>query len=109
MQLFKRDLLLHYRNPQEWLNPLAFFVLITILFPLVTSVTHHALTIMGPGIIWIAALFANILSLPQLFLEDYQDGTLEQILLMPSSLMAAVSQKLLAHFIMFGVPLLLIT
>ena len=108
MRLLQRDLTLIYRAKSQWLNPLAFFVLVAVLFPLGTSAQPHLLKMIGPGVIWIAALFANVLALPQLFTQDEQDGSLEQVLLQPNML-SLVWQKLIAQFVMYELPLIVIS
>lgn len=105
--LLRRDLLLAYRARGESANPLIFFVIVTTLFPLASSAEPRLLALLAPGVVWVAALLAALLSLDQLFRSDYEDGSLEQLLLSPHPLPLLVLAKLLAHWLSTGLPLLL--
>lgn len=105
--LIKRDLMLSYRHRNELLNPLLFFVIVVTLFPLGTSPEKQLLQTMAPGVIWVAALLAAMLSLDTLFKSDYDDGTLEQILLSPHSNSVLVLAKIISHWLVTGVPIIL--
>ncbi len=105
--LIRRDLLLAYRSRGEWLNPLVFFIIVASLFPLATSAEQQVLALLGPGVIWVAALLATLLSLDGLFRADYEDGSLEQWLLSPYPLPLIVLAKLCAHWLTTGLPLLI--
>jgi heme exporter protein B len=74
------------------------------LFPLSTSPSRDVLGMLGPGVLWTAALLASLLSLPRLFASDFADGTLEQIALSPRPLAALVSGKIAAHWLTTGLP-----
>lgn len=102
----RRELLLHYRRRSECVMPLLFFVMVVTLFPLVTSSNPSLLKILGGGIIWIAVLLATLLSLGDLFREDFNDGHLEQWVLSPYYLPLLILAKILAHWLMFSVPLI---
>ena len=106
--LLKRDLTLAYRHRGELANPLLFFVIVVSLFPLGISPESKILQMMAPGIIWVAALLAAMLSLDNLFRSDFEDGSLEQIVLTPHSLSILVLAKVLAHWLVTGLPLLLL-
>ena len=106
--LLRRDLLLAARFRGEVVNPLIFFVLVASLFPLATGAEPGILRALAPGVIWVAALLATLLSLDQLFRSDYEDGSLEQLLLTPHPLAVLVLAKILAHWLVTGLPLLLI-
>jgi len=108
MAVLKRDLMLSYRHRNELLNPLFFFVLVVMLFPLGTSPDKSLLLTMAPGVIWVAALLAAMLSLEILFRSDYEDGTLEQIILSPHPLAMLVLAKVVAHWLVTGFPMLLL-
>ena len=95
-----------YRHYTEFLNPILFFVLVTLLFPLAITSNPQKLMLIGPGVIWIALLFANMLSVETLFGPDFEDGTLEQMALNTSSFTLFVLAKLLVHWITTTVPLL---
>lgn len=106
--LLKRDLMLAYRHRNELLNPLFFFILVVMLFPLGTSPEKQLLMTMAPGVIWVAALLASMLSLDTLFRADYEDGTLEQILLSPHPLPVLVLAKIIGHWLVTGFPMILL-
>jgi heme exporter protein B len=78
------------------------------LFPLATTPERTLLATMGPGVLWVAALLASLLSLPRLFAGDFADGTLEQIALSPYPLVALVAGKILAHWLTTGLPVALL-
>ncbi|MEN9848256.1 MAG: hypothetical protein RL368_996 [Pseudomonadota bacterium] len=106
--LLKRDLLLAYRRRSELANPLLFFVMVVSLFPLGVSPESKVLQTIAPGIIWVAALLAALLSLDTLFRSDFEDGSLEQMVLSHHSLPLLVLAKVLAHWLVAGLPLLVI-
>lgn len=105
--LLKRDLLIAYRNRGELLNPLMFFLMVSTLFPLAVTPDPKFLGQIAAGVIWVGALLATLLSLDLLFKSDYDDGSLEQMLLMPSPTMAMVLVKVLVHWLVSGLPLAL--
>ena len=107
--LLKRDLLLAMRHRAEMINPLLFFVLVTSLFPLGIGADPILLRAVGPGVIWVAALLAALLSLEGIFRSDFEDGTLEQFLLSSHPVSVLVLAKVLAHWLITGLPLLLIS
>ncbi len=107
--LVRRDLLLAYRHRSELLNPLLFFVIVVSLFPLGVSPESQVLKTMAPGVIWIAALLAVLLSLDSLFRSDYEDGTLEQILLSPHPLYVLILTRIFAHWLVVGLPMVLLS
>ncbi|HEY9201264.1 MAG TPA: heme exporter protein CcmB [Gammaproteobacteria bacterium] len=106
--LIRRDLMLSYRHRNELLNPLLFFVIVVTLFPLGTSPEKELLQTMAPGVIWVAALLAAMLSLDSLFKADYEDGTLEQLLLSQHSNALLVLAKIFSHWLVTGVPIILL-
>ena len=105
--IIKRDLLLAVRRQSDVLTTLFFFVIVVSLFPLSVGPEMNMLRIMAPGIVWVAALLASMLSLGRLFSSDYLDGTLEQMLLSPHSLSILVLGKAFAHWLVTGLPLVL--
>ena len=107
--LLKRDLTLAIRHRAEILNPLLFFVLVTSLFPLGIGADPKLLQAVGPGVIWVAALLAALLSLEGIFRSDFEDGTLEQFLLSSHPVSVLVLAKVLAHWLITGLPLLVIS
>ncbi|MBA2655083.1 MAG: heme exporter protein CcmB [Gammaproteobacteria bacterium] len=98
-----------YRYRMEFLNPVLFFILVTILFPLAITSDPDKLRFMGAGVIWIALLFAHLLTIDNIFATDFDDGTLEQIALVPCAFSLLVLAKLLAHWVTIVVPLLFIS
>ncbi len=108
LALLKRDLMLAYRHRNEIFNPLFFFILVVTLFPLGTNPEKELLITMAPGVIWVAALLAAMLSLDGLFRADYEDGTLEQILISPHPISLLVLAKVLAHWLVTGFPMILL-
>ena len=103
-----RDLTLAWRRRADVLSTLFFFVIVVSLFPLGVGPETNLLRSIAPGVVWVAALLASMLSLGRLFANDYQDGTLEQILLTPQPLYLLVLAKILALWLVSGVPLALI-
>jgi heme exporter protein B len=103
-----RDLKLAFRSRAELGVQLLFYVIVVAQFPLGTTPERNLLATMGPGVLWVAALLASLLSLPRLFANDYADGTLEQIALSPYPLQALVSGKILAHWLTTGLPVALL-
>ncbi|HZQ61982.1 MAG TPA: heme exporter protein CcmB [Casimicrobiaceae bacterium] len=103
-----RDLKLAVRSRSELGVQLMFYVIVVSLFPLATTPERTLLATMGPGVLWVAALLASLLSLPRLFAGDYADGTLEQIALSPFPLQALVGGKILAHWLTTGLPVALL-
>ncbi len=107
--LLWRDLTLAMRRKAEVLTALFFFVIVVSLFPLGVGPEMDTLTEIGPGVLWVAALLASMLSLNRLFADDYADGTLEQLLLSSQPLPMVVLSKVVAHWLVSGFPLVLIS
>jgi len=107
--VFTRDLKVAFRQRQDLLNPLLFFVIVVTLFPLGVSPEVSFLQEAGAGILWVAALLSVLLSLDHLFRHDFDDGTLEQLVLQPQPLFLLVLAKTLAHWVLTGLPLVLLT
>ncbi len=107
--LLRRDLLLAYRRRAELVNPLLFFVLIASLFPLGLGADSRLLQAAGPGIVWVSALLAALLSLDGMFRSDFEDGTLEQLMLSAHPVSLLVLAKVFAHWLVTGVPLILVS
>ncbi|EAR60549.1 heme exporter protein CcmB [Neptuniibacter caesariensis] len=103
--VLKRDLMLAYRRKSDLFNPLIFFLMVATLFPLGVSPEPEFLAEVAPGVVWVAALLATLLSMDSLFRSDFEDGTLEQTLLSPQPLFIIVLAKVLAHWMMSGLPL----
>ncbi|MDJ0807242.1 MAG: heme exporter protein CcmB [Gammaproteobacteria bacterium] len=103
--LLKRDLTLAYRRRAELVNPLLFFVLVTAMFPLGIGNDPILIQKVGPGVVWVAALLAALLSLDAMFRSDYEDGSLEQFMLSAHPVSILVLAKVLAHWMVTGLPL----
>ena len=103
----RRDLLLAYRRRGEAASPLIFFVMVSTLIPLGITPESARLAEIAPGIIWVMALLATLLSTDSLFASDYQDGSLEQLLISPQLLAMPVLGKITAHWMVTGLPLTL--
>ena len=104
----RRDLKVALRSRTELGVQLLFYLIVVTLFPLSTSPERELLVTIGPGVAWVAALLACLLSLPRLFGNDFADGTLEQIAVSPYPLPALVSGKILAHWLTTGLPVVLL-
>ena len=101
-----RDLHLALRQDTESMMVVMFFVIAVVLFPLGVGPEPNILARIGPGVIWVAALLASMLSLERLFQTDYEDGSLELLALQPVALEAAVMAKVAAHWLTTGLPLI---
>lgn len=108
-QLLQREWQLSWRRPGDVLNPLVFFAMVITLFPLAVGPEPQMLQRMASGVIWVAALLATLLSLDGLFRSDFEDGSLEQWVLSPHPLTLLVLVKVLHHWLMCGVLLVLLT
>ncbi len=102
-----RDLVLAVRRVSDVLTTLFFFVIVVSLFPLGVGPEMEMLRTIAPGVVWVAAILASMLALGRLFGHDYGDGTLEQMLLAPQPLALLVLGKVLAHWLVTGLPLVL--
>lgn len=107
ISLVQRDLLLAFRHRGELINPLLFFMIVVTLFPLGVSPEETLLRTLAPGVIWIAALLSALFSLESMFRSDFDDGALEQMALSPQPLPVLVLAKVLAHWLVSGLPMLM--
>jgi heme exporter protein B len=107
--VIRRDVLLAWKRPGDVLNPLFFFAMISTLFPLAIGPSAEQLQFSGPGVVWVAALLAALLSLNSLFLSDHEDGSLDQLILSPQPLPLLALAKALAHWLTTGLPLVLVS
>lgn len=107
--VIRRDMVLAMRRRADVLTTLIFFVMVVSLFPLGVGPEMDMLRKMAAGVLWVAALLSSMLSLGRLFSADYLDGTLEQMMLAPQSLSVLVLGKMLAHWMVSGLPLVLMT
>ena len=116
--IFRRDLRLAFRRVSEWGIPLLFFIAISALFPLALSPDRlamapgesevYGLQSLGIGVLWIATLLSSLMGLERLFLNDVEDGSMEQLFLSPVPFLSIVFGKLAAHWLVSGVPLILL-
>lgn len=104
-----RDAKLAARSKGEVVQALVFFVVVVSLFPLAIGPESALLSRIAPGVVWVAALLSVLLTLPRLFANDYADGTLEQLALSVYPLPVIVAGKLVAHWLMAGLPLALLS
>ncbi|MFT5933124.1 MAG: heme exporter protein B [Hydrogenophaga sp.] len=107
LSVLRRDLTLAARRRSDWLTALFFFVMVSSLFPLGVGPEPELLKRIGPGVLWVAATLASLLSLSRLFEDDHRDGSLEQMVLTPASTVVLVLGKAMAHWLVYGIPLLL--
>ncbi len=107
LAIVKRDLILAMRRRSDVLTILFFFIIVVSLFPLGIGPEMDTLRMIAPGVVWVAALLASMLALERLFAIDYADGALEQMLLTPQPLSLLVLGKITAHWLVTGVPLVL--
>ncbi|MCH7854137.1 MAG: heme exporter protein CcmB [Proteobacteria bacterium] len=105
----KRDLLLAYKRPGDMLNPLFFFAMVSTLFPLAIGPAGDQLKLLGPGVVWVAALLSVLLSLNSMYLSDLEDGSLDQLILSPQPLPLIALGKTVAHWLVSGFPLVLVS
>lgn len=107
--LIVREALLAWRHRGELLTPVAFIVLVALLFPLAVGPDTALLQRMAPGVIWVAALLATLLSLPRVIAEDLRDGSLDQLILSPAPLAWLMFIKVVMHWLATGLPLTLVS
>ncbi|HEX6549306.1 MAG TPA: heme exporter protein CcmB [Gammaproteobacteria bacterium] len=106
--LVRRDLQLAYRRRGEMVTPLMFFIMVTALFPLGLNPDPALLRTLAPGVIWVAALLAGVVGLESLFKSDYEDGTLELMVLSPVPLELVALMRVLTHWLITGLPLVIL-
>lgn len=107
--VIQRDLVLAFRRRSDVLTTVFFFAIVTTLFPLGVGPESQLLRTMAPGIVWVAALLASMLSLGRLFALDFADGTLEQLILSAEPLTVIVVGKVVAHWLVSGLPLVILS
>ena len=107
--IIRRDVMIAVRNRVDAANTVAFYVIVFTLFPLAIGQDPTQLQALAPGVIWIAALLATLLGLEGLFRSDFDDGSLEQLLLTTGPVPLLVLGKILAHWCVTGLPLILVT
>ena len=107
--ILRRELKVALRKSAEIINPLWFFLIVITLFPLSVGSDPVLLARIAPGIVWVAALLASLLSLERLFKDDYLDGSLEQLVLLPIPLPVTILAKVIAHWFLTGLPLIILS
>ena len=108
LHILRRDLRLAFRRWSELATPLIFFVIIASLFPLAATPDEAQLRSIGAAVIWMSALLSSLLALDGLFRADSEDGSMEQLILAPAPLGLVVLAKIVAHWAVSGVPLLVL-
>jgi heme exporter protein B len=108
LTVLRRDLLLAFRRRSDVATTLFFFLIVSSLFPLGIGPEPAVLSSIAPGVLWVAALLAGMLSLTRLFAADYVDGSLEQMLLAPQPLTLLVLAKVFAHWLVCGLPVVML-
>lgn len=108
-RIFCQELYVVFRKGAEIANPLWFFLIVITLFPLGIGPEPQLLARIAPGVIWVAALLASLLAMDRLFRDDFQDGSLEQLMLLPVPLPMVVLAKVTAHWVVTGLPLLILS
>ena len=109
LHVVRRDLSLALRQGSDSLMVLGFFVVAVVLFPLGIGPEPQLLARIAPGILWVSALLSAMLSLDRLFQTDYEDGSLEQMVLAPAPLEFTVIAKVVSHWLTTGLPMLINT
>jgi len=107
--IIRRDLTIAMRRRSDIFTTLIFFVIVVSLFPLGIGPEPETLRLIAPGIVWVGALLASMLALEQIFSADHRDGTLEQMLLTPQPVALLVTGKVIAHWLVSGIPLVLMS
>ncbi len=108
-RVIQREVKIAFRSGAEVVNPLWFFLIVITLFPLGIGPEPQQLARIAPGVIWVAALLASLLALERLFRDDFLDGSLEQLLLLPAPLPVTVLGKVIAHWLITGLPLIILS
>lgn len=105
MAVLQRDLVLGLRNQVDLINPLLFFIIVITMFPLAIGPDQQTLQQLAPAIVWVAAVLSSSLSMDAMFRADYEDGSLELILLSPGSKLLLIAAKIAAHWLLSGATL----
>jgi len=103
----RRDLLIAFKKKHDMVNPFMFFLIVATLFPIGISPEPERLAEIAAGVLWIAALLASLLAMDNLYRADYEDGSLEQMLLSPHPLFFLVLAKNISHWLVSGLPVVL--
>lgn len=105
----RADMKLAYRNKSALFNPLLFFIMVAVLFAFGVGPESTVLSTLAPGVVWVAALLSSLLALDHLFREDYENGSLEQLVLSPHASSALILAKVVVHWLVTGLPLILVS
>jgi heme exporter protein B len=105
----KRDLIIAYKRKNDMVNPFMFFLIVATLFPIGISPEPERLSQIAAGVLWISALLASLLAMDNLYRADYEDGSLEQLLLSPHPLYFMVLAKNIGHWLVSGLPVVLVS
>lgn len=108
-QLIRRDMRVAMRQRSEFLNPIIFLLVVITLFPLAVGPSADTLSRIAPGVIWVSALLSAMLGLERMFRDDFRDGALEHMLLLPCPVELSVLAKIVVHWLVTALPLLLIS
>jgi heme exporter protein B len=108
-QMMRREMTLAFRRKADLANPLFFFLIVVSLFPIGVTPDLERLSVMAPGVLWVAALLASLLSLDLLFRHDFEDGSLEQMMLSSVPPQLLVLCKIMSHWLVTGLPLTLLS
>ncbi|VFS57321.1 Cytochrome c-type biogenesis protein CcmB [Leminorella grimontii] len=109
ISILHRELKIAFRKGAEIVNPLWFFLIVVTLFPLSIGPEPQLLSRIAPGVVWVAALLSSLLSLERLLRDDFLDGSLEQLMLLPVPLPVTILAKVCAHWLLTGLPLLILS
>ncbi|WP_029687398.1 heme exporter protein CcmB [Tatumella saanichensis] len=109
IRILRRELKVAFRSGSEIINPLWFFLIVITLFPLGIGPDIKLLARIAPGIVWVAALLSSLLAMERIFRDDFLDGSLEQLVLLPAPLPLTVLGKVIAHWLVTGLPLIILS
>ncbi len=108
LTIIQRDLLVAFRRRAELMNPILFYVIVVTLFPLGVSPDKNFLSQLAPGVVWVAALLAALISMESIFRQDFDDGSIEQLFLSRYPPTLLIFGKVIAHWLITGLPMLII-
>jgi heme exporter protein B len=108
LTIIRRDLLVAFRRRAELMNPILFYVIVVTLFPLGVSPDQAFLSQLAPGVVWVTALLAALISMESIFRQDFDDGSVEQLFLSQHPPTVLILGKVIAHWLITGLPMLII-
>ncbi len=106
--IIRRDLLVAFRRRAELMNPILFYVIVVTLFPLGVTPDQEFLSKLAPGVVWVTALLAALISMESIFRQDFDDGSVEQLFLSQHPPTLLIFGKVIAHWLITGLPMLII-